>query len=77
MKERSLQVRVPIGRIVYVTENDGGYLSGRCMMCHQGGWLEPRYGYPHGAKGMGNKLFHTETCPMNNVLNIDGSVLPE
>jgi hypothetical protein len=71
----SQTVAVDPKKVVIVTEDHGGYLAGKCIACDAGGWLEPRYGYPHRVKGnvMGNRLIHEEDCPMNEVLNDDGS----
>ena len=73
---RKIPVDLSIDVVVAITENHGGYMGGRCLSCNEEGWLEPRYGYPHRvkAKVMGTLLIHTARCPMNTVLNDDGSV---
>lgn len=81
-------VAVPIEKIVIVTENHGGYLGGKCILCGACGWLdEERKGY-NGKLGfplyaieskanptgiMGNRLFHKENCPMTHALDDKGN----
>ena len=71
-------VAVPIGLIVQTTSNDGGYLSGECLLCGASGVTvagppSSRYGYPYGTKDvMGNRLFHKKSCPMNGLLSSTG-----
>lgn len=71
----SQTVAVDAKKVVVVTKDHGGYLAGTCIVCGESGWLEPRYGYPHRVRGtvMGNLLIHKEVCPMNGILNDDGS----
>jgi hypothetical protein len=72
----SQTVAVDVRRVVFATEDHGGYLAGTCIACGARGWLEPSYGYPHRVKGavMGNRVIHKEDCPMNDILNDDGSL---
>ncbi len=62
-------------KVVIVTEDHGGYLAGECIACNALGWLEPRYGYPYRVKGtvIGSGVVHKKGCPMNKVLNDDGT----
>ncbi len=62
--------------VVVVTEDYSGYLGGRCIVCCEEGWLDPRHGYPHRVKEKvsGNRLIHTAKCPMNDILKKDGSL---
>ncbi len=80
-------VPVPIDRIVITISNDGGYLSGECIICSAigvtvAGAPSSRFGYPFhvqritNVKGekliMGNRLFHKAACPMNDILDSNG-----
>ena len=72
----SRTISVVSKKVVMVTKDHGGYESGRCIACGTGGWLKSPYGYPHHARStlVGNELIHKEDCPMNEVLNSDGSM---
>jgi hypothetical protein len=59
-------VRVPINEVIWITENQGGYLAAKCIICHQCGWLHGRYGMKFGSRNsIGNELVHRKSCPMN------------
>lgn len=60
------QVPVEPEILVQVTDNHGGYLGGRCLVCHATGWLDGKMGYRHGTNVMGNRLIHTEDCPVGH-----------
>lgn len=63
--------------VVVITENHGGYLTGKCVGCKADGWLgDTGYGYPARSrrKGAGYHLKHKASCPMNDILNNDGSL---
>lgn len=68
-------VLVDAKKVVIVTEDHGGHLVGECIACGTRGWLSPRYGYPHRVKDtvMGNGVIHKKDCPMNEILNDDGT----
>ncbi len=72
----AVHVPVDVNKIVTVTENHGGHLSGKCIACGVNGWLDSQYGYPHHMRVlvMGSKLIHGKDCPMNDVINDDGSL---
>jgi hypothetical protein len=68
-------VPVNASKVVVVTENHGGYKGGRCVACDAIGWLDNEHGYPSHVKGvLGNKLKHKKSCPMNSVLNDNGTL---
>ncbi len=71
----SQTIPVDAKSVVIITEDNGGFLAGECVACKAGGWLDPRYGYPHRVKGsvIGNRVIHKENCPMNEVFNDDGT----
>lgn len=69
-------IAVDAMKVVVVTENAGGYLAGVCIACDASGYLmDARNGYPHRVKKsvLGNSLIHKPDCPMNDVLNDNGS----
>ncbi len=68
-----LMIQIPAEKAVRVTSEHGGYKTGLCLACQSGGWLDG-HGYPHGAEVAGNLLQHRAECPMNEVLNEDGTL---
>jgi hypothetical protein len=59
--------------VIVVDEDHGGHLQGHCFACGASGWLKG-LGYPNHADAPGAHLHHTAECPMNAVLNDDGSL---
>ena len=61
--------KVPVATLlnmVEVTEDHGGYLSGRCLACGELGWLDGEHGYAaHHRRPMSNRLKHKKSCPLN------------
>lgn len=69
-----LMISIPASKVVLVTQNHGGYKVGVCQACDAQGWVEG-HGYPHQAvTALSSTLQHQQTCPMNEVLNEDGSL---
>ena len=80
---RTITMVKSIDEVVRAEEHGGVASSGTCMACHASGWLEgighkgARYGYPAGTGKKDSVLLtHREGCPMNAILNADGSVRP-
>jgi len=66
MTKQVVKAHVPVHKLVVVTENHGGYLGGRCVICDATGWLDGEIGYAYNAKGLlGNELKHTRSCPVS------------
>lgn len=84
-KDRVVHIMLPISKIVYVTCNDGGYLSMECSYCGAGGYVrDSDYGYRHGSKGgeghltiMGNEIIHEISCVLNQYIERDTGKLIE
>ena len=56
-------------KLVQITGDHGGYLSGECLLCTASGWLvEHRFGYAYGTKDTGADLIHKKNCPINKEL---------
>ncbi len=64
-----IYIKVPIDDVIIVTSNDGGYLHGWCSACGARGWVDNKYGYPHGCPES-NKLVHKKGCDLGNKLSI-------
>jgi len=60
--------------VVVVTEDFGIAEAGECLACGAKGWLETRYGFPSHVKNVETKLKHEAGCPVNALLNDDGSL---
>lgn len=65
--------------VVQATEDHGGYIAGKCVLCGSHGWMDSQHdhGYPYGSKKgaeLGNRVKHEKNCPMNAHLNDDGSL---
>lgn len=58
--------------VIIVDEDHGGYLSGHCFACGASGWIDGS-GYPSHVSAPGYHLQHNVECPMNVLLNDDGS----
>ena len=74
---RKLRVTVDIDEIVQAKESLGGPPRGRCIVCREVGDFNPRYGYPNRVKNeivFTNRIIHKPHCPMNNILNDDGTL---
>jgi len=70
-----ITLKKDIEKIVVVTEDHGGFLEGECIACDETGWIDGKYGYRYGVKGVpGNHLIHKKNCVMNKFLNIDGTL---
>jgi len=68
-----ITIEVEVKDLIVVTENHGGYLVGMCFACKASGWLY-NHGYPARAQNVpGAHLQHRASCPMNDMLNDDGS----
>lgn len=65
----SVTVRLPLNKLVVVTENHGGYMGGECISCGASGWLNGKYGLKAGTKDAkewkGTHLVHKPSCPVN------------
>jgi hypothetical protein len=63
-------------KLVYVSENHGGYLGLTCRACNASGWKndgEPGIGLPHGSKHPTVAvLIHEPECPVGAVLDAEG-----
>jgi len=68
MKNKKITVEINILRIVSITENHGGYLVGKCLLCNASGWLDERLGSPYGTKNADADLVHKKSCPINKEL---------
>ena len=61
--------------VVVITGDHGGYTEGYCFACNASGWIKGQGGYPNCVKNTpGSHLKHEVECPMNVVLNNDGSL---
>lgn len=71
------KIQIDAKNVVIVTGDRGGYKEGMCVACRATGWLTTEFGRPNRAqkeeKSL-SKLTHSSFCPMNAVLNDDGSL---
>lgn len=76
-------IAIDTKNLIVVTGDHGGYLTGRCIACHEGGWIfdeKPRdapYGWPYGANGkhvMQNGIIHEKDCPVGALLTENGKL---
>lgn len=72
-KMTKVTLEVDAEDVVLITENHGGYYVGYCFACKATGWLHTKYGYPVRAKKAPG-LQHKASCPMNDILNDDGTL---
>lgn len=69
-----ITIKMKVEDVIVVDGDHGGFAAGHCSACGASGWIH-RYGYPHRAKKVvRNHLQHKAKCPMNKVLNDDGSL---
>lgn len=63
--------------VIIVTVDHGGHKEGYCFACNARGWVD-KYGYPSRvrahAREKGSRIIHEADCPMNELLNDDGSL---
>ncbi len=53
----------------------GAGVMSLCFVCDAAGWVKEDSGYPAGAKNVPEgSLQHKTNCPMNAVLNKDGTI---
>ena len=68
----TLMVEIPFHKTVIVTDNHGGYMAGRCMVCNGIGWLYAERVDPIDPKS--NSLQHTPSCPVGKIIAEGGTV---
>lgn len=67
------KIRIDATKAIQITDDHGGYHGAKCIACGAVGWLDTGLGYPYGSS-QPSRLVHKRDCPMNAVINSDGSV---
>lgn len=73
MAEKMVIIRKRPSEVIMVTEDHGGFQTGRCLACGESGWLEG-LGFPAWAMAYGAHLKHKKRCPMNRLLDEKGQL---
>jgi len=61
-----MELQINPNKLVRITENHGGYLSGECVVCGASGWFDGKLGRKYGdKKNPGADLEHKKNCPIN------------
>jgi hypothetical protein len=79
-----MKVLVDVRKLIIVDRDDGGYHSGRCLICGRVGWSNTSHtvdnlGVPFGArtrnsKLLGNEIEHKEDCELGRLLSDTGAL---